>query len=401
MLSSADSRRGHRVTGAPSDRRVTGAPPRRLTITAVAVLFLAALAAVAACPPAQARSVQRGIFDNGWVYAQPTQQEAILKSMAGKLHVQAVRIDLLWYRAEPARGEFDVSYLSTIRSAVDAARERGLKVMVDLYGTPEWASDESLWDSPPSGAKRGYHPRYPPAVDRLDDWQASVESLVGMFKGKVRWWECWNEPNIWGYLYPQKTRTDKQFSARRYVAMLKRFYKAARAADDKAVVLGGVTAPVGMNDANRTSPLRFARQIRSLGAARYFHAYSHHPYMPAAGWPMPGPERPSRFGDYCVTLGNIQTLLRLFPGKPFHLSEYGYPTKRSSAWGYAFITEKLQADYLKRAYRFAARFKQVRSLHWFLWKDINAPGTDLDAYFGLVRPNGTRKPAWYAYARLR
>lgn len=375
----------------------------RLTRAAAAALVpaLALVFVLAAAPAAQARSVQRGIFDNSWVSTPATTQHAILASMAHRLHVQALRIDLLWCKAEPVQGEQDVTYLSSIQNAVNAARALGIKVMIDIYGTPKWASDQTLWSKPPPGLPRGYDPRYPPAADHMDDWGTSVRALVTSFGGKVSWWECWNEPNIWGYLYPQVTATDSRFAARTYVALLKPFYRAVRAADPAAKVLGGVTAPIGMNDESRTSPLRFARELRALRAGRYMDAYSHHPYMPASGWPMPAPEVAPTFGDHCISLGNIRKLLSVFPGKPFYLTEYGYPTKKSTAWGYAYISERLQAAYLTRAYRFASRFKQIKALYWFLWKDIDTSDKSANAYFGLVRPNGTHKPSWYAYARLK
>jgi hypothetical protein len=185
--------------------------------------------------------------------------------------------------------------------------------------------------------------------------------------------------------------------------MLQRFYRAVNRADPAAKVLGGVTSPFGMNDKMRTAPQRFAANLKALGAAKWWDGYSHHPYMPAGSNPMPGPRTKPNFPQYTVALANISTLLRIFPSEPFYLTEYGYPTKKSPAWGPGHVSEKSQAQYLTTAYRFAAGFKQVKMLTWFLWKDLYTGMADNmgNAFFGLKRPNGTKKPSWTAFSKLR
>ena len=102
-----------------------------------------------------------------------------------------------------------------------------------------------------------------------------------------------------------------------------------------------------------------------------------------------------------MTLYNLRTLLRLFPGKPFYLTEYGYNTRPNLIFG-LFVDEAVQARYLTAAYRYAARYPQVKLLVWFLVRDVK-PGSgaaNLGVYTGLRRPDGSRKPAWYAFRRL-
>jgi hypothetical protein len=352
----------------------------------------------------RADSFTRGIFDDAWVKASGSKQRAIVAELADKLHVQVLRIDLRWSLAEPASaGRYDAGYLGRIRTAVTAARTRGMKVMIDVFGVPRWASDSSFWSSPPDKAYgKGYQPFYPVAAAHLDEWEDTAAYLGRYFKGNVAWWECWNEPNLWSYIYPQTKAGDAKFAAREYVKLLQRFYRAMGRSDPAAKVLGGVTAPFGMNDKMRTAPQRFLADLKSLGAAEWWDGVSHHPYMPAGVKPMPGPKAKPSFPQYTVTLGNISTVLKIFPGEPFYLTEYGYPTKASTAWGRGYVSEKTQASYLTTAYRYAAGFKQVKMLSWFLWKDINkGANRPENAYFGLVRANGTKKPSWYAYARLR
>jgi hypothetical protein len=353
---------------------------------------------------AHARSVLKGIFDNTATTASPTEQQSIVTDMAGGLRAQVMRFDLYWDQAEPtAPGEYDVAYLDRLLALCHTARAAGLRVMIDVYGVPEWASDQRWWDSPPPGYRKGYAKFYPVATAHLADWEATTRYLGTMFKGLVSWWECWNEPNLMQSIYPQRTAQDPRFSARAYVRLLKPFYRAINEVDPGARVLGGVTAPLGRDNIWYTKPQTFARSLKALRADRWWDGYSHHPYLPATR-PMPGPLAPPLYPADNVTLSNIGVLLRLFPRDPFYLTEYGYPTKRSPMWGSGFVSEKTQAKYLSTAYRMAARHKQIRMLCWFLWKDIRVEGGPSDyanAYMGLRRPDGSRKPAWYAFARLK
>jgi len=344
-----------------------------------------------------------GIFDDAWVNANGADRQAIVAEMAGKLHVDVVRIDLRWALAEPtAAGEYDEDYLGRLRDAAAAAHAAGMRVMIDVFAVPQWASDSSWWDKPLEGVAAGYQSYYPVAGPSLDAWEATAEYLVRYFQGKVTWWECWNEPNLWSYIYPQATPDDEQFAAHRYMELLERFSRAVHKADPEAKVLGGVTAPFGMNDELRTAPQRFLGQLKELGAEKHWDGVSHHPYTPAGVSPMPAPTAKPRFPEYSVTLGNISTLLKMFPDEPFYLTEYGYPTEPSAAWGTAFVSEPTQAAYLTTAFKHAATFDQVKLLNWFLWRDIDVGADRIEnAFFGLRRPDNTKKASWYAFRQLR
>jgi hypothetical protein len=187
-----------------------------------------------------------------------------------------------------------------------------------------------------------------------------------------------------------------------YVRYLQRFYRGVRSGDPAAKVLGGVTAPFGMNNKVYMSPQRFAQNLKFLGADKWWDGYSHHPYLPATK-PMPGPRVAPLFPHNTVTLSNIGELLKLFPRSAFYLTEYGYPTKRSPSWGAGWVSERLQAQYMTTAYREAASHRQIKMLAWFLYQDIDVgkPDSPSNAFFGIVRPDGTRKPSWYAYSRLK
>jgi hypothetical protein len=182
--------------------------------------------------------------------------------------------------------------------------------------------------------------------------------------------------------------------------MLKAFHAGVARAHTGVRVVAGSTAPIGLNDTLRTSPQRFARFLRRAGAARYFDVYSHHPYTPG-GSIYTAPDQPPNDQSITVTLYNLRTLLRLFPKKPFYLTEYGYNTQPTQGFGGFAVTEKEQARYLTTAYKYAGRYSQVKLLVWLLLRDVRpsvAPPTraSTPACAGRtarVSPAGTRSGA--------
>ncbi len=56
----------------------------------------------------------------------------------------------------------------------------------------------------------------------LGDLDATAEFLARRYAGLVQAYECWNEPNLWGYIYPQRTAADAYFGARTYLKYLRR-----------------------------------------------------------------------------------------------------------------------------------------------------------------------------------
>jgi hypothetical protein len=88
-------------------------------------------------------------------------------------------------------------------------------------------------------------------------WEARVRELVNRYKGQVRVWEAWNEPNF-------------HYSAADYVAkVLVPFTRAVKAADPAALVIGG--SPVEVSPA-------YWRGIAAAGGLAHMDIAGVHPY---------------------------------------------------------------------------------------------------------------------------
>jgi len=360
-------------------------------LAGVALLLLMLTAASARPPVAQAGAV-RALCQTPLIDLSPEQRTARLTEMALQLKARWLRIDVSWARAEPQQGVDDEAYLQAVYDTVAEARALGLKPLVMVLRTPTWAQDQTLWVKPPPGYVAGVpYQFYAIDLAHVADFQAFMSRLTQRLGALVNRWECWNEPNLWPYIWPQTTADDPYFAIRRYVAMLKAFSAGVKAVDPDDRVVAGATGPVGNNDVYRTSPQRWAGMMKAMGAGAHFDIYSHHPYTPGGSVNI-RPDQPPNNLLTTVTLYNLGQLLRIFPGKSFYLTEYGYNTEPCDAFGGFAVTLLQQAKFLRIAYAYASRYDQVQNLFWYLAQDVNG------VYTGLRKDTGWHKPSWFRFA---
>ena len=344
----------------------------------------------------------RGLWDDTFVGVDKAKQDAILSEIADQLHVQVVRLMVFWDQTEPQRGVFNDAYLAPIKQAVEAAQAHGLKVILTTYAIPEWAQDKSFWKQPPGVEFKANIPYYfyAPRADAIPQYGAFARHIAQYFKGDVFAYECWNEPNIPWFLYPQQVPGDRYYGVRTYLAMLKQYYAGVKANDPQALVLGGNTASAGFDDVQRTSPLTWAQWLKKNDVLKYCDAYSHHPY--AVGETVAKPPETMPISPKIVTLADIQELLSLFPKTDFYLTEFGYNSSASTLFGGGSgVGEVKQATYLRDSFNLAARYPQIKLLMSYLRVDVKGEkGNQFSPAMstGLRLPDLTKKPAWWAFA---
>lgn len=91
-----------------------------------------------------------------------------------------------WYGLEPQKGVWKFYYLD---NAVARAQARGVEVMLTLGQTPAWASARPL-ENDPNGLGASAEPR------DLADWESYIRTIVSRYKGKIKYYELWNEPRF-------------------------------------------------------------------------------------------------------------------------------------------------------------------------------------------------------------
>lgn len=90
-----------------------------------------------------------------------------------------------WTGLEPAKGQWNWGPLDSI---VAAAEQRGIDILLTLGQTPGWASP-----TPDVVTFFGAGATAPPT--NIQDWRDYVTAVAQRYRGRIRFYEIWNEPN--------------------------------------------------------------------------------------------------------------------------------------------------------------------------------------------------------------
>ncbi|HYF59242.1 MAG TPA: cellulase family glycosylhydrolase [Burkholderiaceae bacterium] len=293
------------------------------------------------------------------------------------LGVRWVRFDFDWSAIQPdgPRGWA----LERFDSVVDRLADAGMAVLGLLAYTPAWAR------------RRASTKFHPPADPR--EFAEFAGRLATRYRGRgVRAWEIWNEPNLGRFWRPIP-------DAAGYVRLLSAASTAIRAADPTAtIVTGGLAQPRRAPDA--IDAVGFVRALYAHGASGTFDALGNHPYTAPA---IPGDgccDNWSRMDDGAAS---VRGLMRAHgdAGKPVWITEYGAPTHGRDAFG-TTVPEPRQARMLEAAYREAARADWIGPVFWYNLRDFCPPAQDssTECHYGLLRHDGSPKPAWHAFRSI-
>ncbi|MDM0045849.1 hypothetical protein QTH91_15280 [Variovorax dokdonensis] len=206
-------------------------------------------------------------------------------------------------------------------------------------------------------------------VDDLDGWRAYVTDQVKRYKGKVKYWEIWNEP-------PNFTKDTSPASYGKVVAAA---YDAAKAADPS----------VQLGLAAKSNHVNYLAEAIAAGAADKFDFVTLHPYETAELLPQ-GWE-----GQFMSIVPRVRQMLEVMnPAKasvPLWFTEIGISAAPPAERG---LGPQGQADALIKIYTMA--FAQgVARLYWFEPRDSEG------LQMGLTTADGTRRPAWSAMRGLK
>lgn len=91
-----------------------------------------------------------------------------------------------WADLEPARGKWNFSRLDR---DIALAEKHNIEILLPLANTPGWAAAR------PNEAS-SYKPGNASEPANMEDWRQYVRTVGERYKGRVRHYEIWNEPNI-------------------------------------------------------------------------------------------------------------------------------------------------------------------------------------------------------------
>lgn len=294
-------------------------------------------------------------------------------------------------RPANAANSFDPAYrLGDLDDLVRKAQQRGIQVMITIWGTPPWANG-------------GKTPNVPPT--RLADLTNFARAIADRYSGRhkgypyVARYSIWNEPNLEIFLTPQFDVRGKIVSPRTYAALHKAGYAGIKARNATAQVAIGETSnqgrdrPATGNINDSVAPGTFARLLAQQKALK-FDAYATHPYPTRPNLP---PTQKVRWPNVTLTqLARFETALDGWFGRPnipVWITEYGYETRPREPLG---VTTAKQAAYMSAVLRQLRADPRVQMFIWFIFRD--SPASLWQS--GLLNPSGTKKPAYQTFSAL-
>lgn len=361
---------------------------RRIGGTAVALVLCALIAGLSA-GPASARTLQKGMWG-------PTQVDGVSQfPLYKRLGVTVYETTLSWVAAAPTRpadpkNPADPAYQwpADLDAVIAEARSNGMSVMLMLNGTPSWANG-------------GQTPDYAPANPR--DYAAFARAASRRYPA-VKRWMVWGEPsrvNNWKPMQVQplgaKITPAQAQTPRRYARLLDAAYGQLKAQSRSNLVIGGSTYTTG-----DIRPVDWVHNMRlPNGRPARLDLYAHNPFSFRAP-NLANPASTLGFIDFS-DLGRFDKQIQRELGKPRHkriplfLSEFTVPTGPDSEFNF-YVTEKLQADWITKAFR-VARKVNADTLGWIHVQD-DPPIADTPTSFGgLLRYDSSPKPGFYAFMR--
>jgi hypothetical protein len=81
--------------------------------------------------------------------------------------------------------------------------------------------------------------------------------------------------------------------------------------------------------------------------------------------------------------------------KQIWMTEWGAPTNGPSGSGY--VSEAVQADMIRDAFQLVKTYPWAGPLFVYRYNDLGTSNSTIENFFGLVRFDNSKKPAWNAY----
>ena len=288
----------------------------------------------------------------------------------------------MWWDPGPKRYEW-----AAADRIVDEATQAGVNLVFRVDMPPVWAMPE------PGSPEFDKLPAYP---DALHDF---CFVLASRYKGRVRGYQVWNEPNLareWRDLIPNPTA---------YVELLRSCYVGIKKADSQALVISAGLAPTGSGPPEAIPDIDYLIGMYEAGAAPYFDLLG----LNAPGYKAPPEVSPTEVTDpdsgygghptFCFRHAEDMRVIMEQYGdtrKQAAIMEFGWHTDTNPAhqdYAWFAVTPEQQADYLVRAYQYARSNWSTWVGPMFVWNFPDSHWTpDHEEYFWAIVD-----PFWWGY----
>jgi len=146
---------------------------------------------------------------------------------------------VLWSAVEPDEGERNWSALASLESELQNASSKGMRVILIVRSTPQWARKIA-------GPGSYCGPIHQNKLPAFGNFMRALVARYSVPPYNVKYWELWNEPDVDPSLVPADSvfgcwgdQNDDYYGGGYYAEMLKVVYPQIKAADPQAQVLIG------------------------------------------------------------------------------------------------------------------------------------------------------------------
>lgn len=274
-----------------------------------------------------------------------------------------------WSILEPSPGVWN---FSQVDSEVALAQQHGSEMMLILVNTPTWASarptevgccDGLPWRTNGNTAE----------ARNIEDWKNYVRTLAQRYKGRVRYYELWNEPNVPRFYSGTITELVKLNQAA---------YQVLKEVDPTITVVSSALSTGGEH-------LKYFENYLAQGGGNYADVIGYHFYVaPAAPETM------------LSLIEQVKLLMTKYGvgNKPLWNTETGWKIVNSDRnlddeqWAGGALSDSDSSAYLARSY-ILSWASGVQRLYWYAWGHRSMGLTNYDAV--------TPKPIATAYNEVQ
>lgn len=204
-----------------------------------------------------------------------------------------------------------------------------------------------------------------------------VEHVVRELKGRIEYYEVWNEWDMGDAEDPASTRD--------YAQLISESAARIRRHDPAAKVLAGAVTTKGIESG-------FAHRLIDNGVMQVIDGFSLHPYVHCRRHGQHTPEA------WITWLSDVSESLSQDAGQPvpLYLTEMSWPAHE----GRCGVDEQTQAAYLARSYFLARTVPNIRGMWWYDLRNDGEDRQEREHNFGLLTYDFEPKPAYRTLAAI-
>ncbi|HOO56395.1 MAG TPA: hypothetical protein PLN69_06210 [bacterium] len=276
------------------------------------------------------------------------------------------RLDISWPGIEKEQGVFDFSRYD---ARVDPLAKGGINLLGILDYTPRWAAKiPDNYAEIPDGPHKGWG-HFPPRD--VNEWQNFVVKTIEHYRGKIKYWEIWNEP------YPNSLFFNGG-SVQDYIDILEATYARGKEICPECTF-------VGLGGTNS----QHAKMVFASGGLNLMDIASIHTYQPGTA-----PEFGIFKSNIQETFAEMRENDKLIP---LWLTESGWPTHKGMSDVWIASTEEDQARYLVRSF-IIAKSEGIENFFWYTFSNGQPDPTNFERNQGIVYHDSTPKPSFVSFA---